>query len=70
MIHVLCKGCGEWEIVGPGHPSVRQRDDGQHEFFDRTAVLPGCDCTDDHDGSRPLHLTFMGGSAPATLTGA
>jgi hypothetical protein len=67
MIHVACGACGQWEIVGPGHPSVRPNPEtGQHEFFDRTAVLPGCDCPDDSEGSRPLHLTFMAGTAPVT----
>jgi hypothetical protein len=39
---------------------------GQHEFFDRTAVLKNCTCPDDGNGSRPLHFTFMA----ATGTGA
>jgi hypothetical protein len=67
MIHISCGKCSDWEIVGPGHPAVRQNPGtGQHEFFDRTAVLKNCTCPDDGNGSRPLHFTFMA----ATGTGA
>jgi hypothetical protein len=67
MIHVLCRTCGEWEIVGPGHPAVRPNPDtGQHELHDRTALLPGCDCPEDGEGGRPLAFTFMGGTAAVT----
>jgi hypothetical protein len=68
MIHVMCASCGEFEIVGPGHPAMRANPDtGQQELHDRSALLPGCDCPDDGEGSRPLKFTFMAGSAPATL---
>jgi hypothetical protein len=67
MIHVLCRTCGEWEIVGPGHPAMRDRGDGTHEIHDRALLLENCACPpDDLSGSRPLAFTFMA----ATATGA
>jgi hypothetical protein len=63
MLHVACGDCGNWDIVGPGHPAVRLNPvTGQHEFHDRSALTlnhgDGCSNTD-HRG--PLHFTFMAG---------
>ena len=61
MIHVQCGECGQWQIVGPGHPSVRfNPETGHHEFFDRSAAVghgDGCG----NDGSGPMALTFLAG---------
>jgi hypothetical protein len=45
MIHVICKGCGKWDILGPGHPAVMQHPEtGQHIWHDRSKAIRGCEC--------------------------
>jgi hypothetical protein len=65
----MCANCGDFEIVGPGHPATRLNEYGQHEFFDRENVLKNCACPDDGAGSRPLKITLMGATA-GLATGA
>jgi hypothetical protein len=70
MIHVSCKGCGTYDIVGPGHPATvyvphpDHPDDpeaGQHVLTDRSALrhAHADDCQPGEDGNYPLHFDFM-----------
>ena len=68
---VTCKGCGSYDIAGPGHPAVRQNaDTGLHELFDRTAIRHAHpdSCLPDANGSRPMDFSFM--AAPAAMNAA
>lgn len=75
MIHVRCKNCGTYEIVGPGHPATTHVPDpadpgnpeaGQHLITDRSALKHASaggheDGCEPHPetGHWPLHFEFM-----------
>lgn len=68
--YVTCKGCKTYDIVGPGHPAVRQvPETGLFEVHDRQALhtrlghKPGCDFHT--TGESPLDFSF--GAAPVGL---
>jgi hypothetical protein len=65
---VTCQNCGAYDMVGPGHPAVRDRGDGTHELHDRAAVrhdhADGCE-PHPETGNYPLDFSFM--TAPAAL---
>ena len=67
---ITCKNCGAYDIVGPGHPAMRDRGDGTHEFHDRSAVrhAHAQDCKPDKAGNRPFDFGFM--VAPPAMQGA
>ena len=74
MIHVSCKGCHAYDIVGPGHPATTyvphpdDPDKDQHVLTDRSALrhAHADDCQPGDDGNYPLHLEFMAGTVTAT----
>lgn len=77
MIHVSCKNCHAYDVVGPGHPAVTYDPAaGQHVITDRSALrhasadahADGCQPGD--DGNYPLHFEFMAGAAPVDLAGS
>lgn len=82
MIHVHCRGCGAFDIAGPGHPAVTCAHEdgtacgdagpGQHVLTDRAALrhshADGCE-PHPETGRYPLAFTFMAGTAPVTLAG-
>ena len=62
MIHVSCKNCGAFDVVGPGHPAVTyDAERQQHVLTDRSALRlsHGEDCQPGDDGNHPLHFMFM-----------
>jgi hypothetical protein len=63
LIHISCRNCGTFDIVGPGHPAVTYNaETGQHELTDRTQLRHSHaeDCEPHPEtGHYPLHLTFM-----------
>ena len=65
MIHVSCKNCTAYDIVGPGHPAVTQHPEtGQHVLTDRSALRHNHadDCQPHPEtGHYPLHFEFMAG---------
>ncbi|MGO9216563.1 MAG: hypothetical protein ACLP5E_02130 [Streptosporangiaceae bacterium] len=69
---VTCKNCGAQDLVGQGHPAVRPRGDGTHEFYDRTALrhAHGAGCAPDADGNYPLDFSFTVVPPPVTGTAA
>ena len=73
MIHVSCRNCGTFDIVGPGHPAVTfDQDKQQHVLADRTALKHAHDenCQPHPEtGHYPLHFTFMAGVG-VSATGA
>lgn len=83
MIHVSCRSCHAYDIVGPGHPAVTCGHDegtactdagsGTHVLTDRSALRHShADDCEPHPetGHYPLHFEFMAGTAPVALTGA
>jgi len=71
VIHVSCKGCGSYDIVGPGHPATTYVPHpdypkaGQHVLTDRSALrhAHAGDCAPDPEtGHYPLHFDFMAGT--------
>jgi hypothetical protein len=73
VIHVSCRNCGTFDIVGPGHPAVEfDEEKQQHLLVSRTALKHShADDCEPHPetGHYPLHFTFMAGMAPVDLTG-
>lgn len=78
MIHVRCRNCGTYDIVGPGHPATTyDPENGQHVITDRAALkhasadahADGCE-PHPETGHYPLHFEFMAGTAPVSLTGS
>lgn len=78
MIHVSCRNCGTYDIVGPGHPATTYNaETDQHVLTDRAALRHShADDCEPHPetGHYPLAFEFMAGtgtSGPAiTVTGA
>lgn len=77
-IHISCKNCGTYDIVGPGHPATAYDPEAdRHVLTDRSALrhAHADDCEPHPEtGHYPLHFEFMaatGDSGPAaTVTGA
>lgn len=64
MIHVSCKNCSAYDIVGPGHPATTYvAETDQHVLTDRSAIRHSHadDCQPGADGNYPLHFEFMAG---------
>jgi hypothetical protein len=86
LIHVSCRNCGTYDIVGPGHPGAVcnhppdvecTAEEAQHVLTDRTALRHNhaADCQPDPEtGHYPLHFDFMAGTGAsppaAVMTGA
>jgi hypothetical protein len=70
---VTCHQCGSYDLVGPGHPAVRQVEGswpGHYEFFDRTAVRHnhGPQCVNDPESGYSLDIALAG--LPQRFSGA
>ncbi|MHB2029479.1 MAG: hypothetical protein ACYCPT_11765 [Acidimicrobiales bacterium] len=72
--YVTCKECGAYDIVGPGHPAVRESEDrpGFYELHDRDALHArlahrdeACKTAGPNNDGR---LDFSFGAAPAGLS--
>jgi hypothetical protein len=75
LIHVHCRNCGTFELVGPGHPAgLTDPETGAFTLTDRSALRhasaegheDGCQ-PDPETGHYPLALTFIApaGAVPA-----
>ena len=75
---LTCKGCGAYDVVGPGHPAVRPQEGspGVVEIYDRSAVRHShaAECEHkDKNGDGPMDFSFMpspAAFAPAPLQAA
>lgn len=77
MIHISCRSCGTYDIVGPGHPAAEcnhspdvgcDDETAQHVLTDRAKLrhAHADDCQPGDDGNYPLHFDFMAGTIPVT----
>jgi hypothetical protein len=73
LIHVSCRNCNAYDVVGPGHPATTfDPATQQHVITDRSALRHShADDCEPHPetGHYPLTFEFMAGHAPVDMTG-